>query len=275
VEGASAYFVKLFRDGRGAQLVDWHRAVHQTLVATDAPWTVPNARAYLPDAQMLVFDAVDDATKVRKLLRPSLKDEQSMTTLLRHVAAAAQGLAAFQGCRLNALPSETPAEIVAAFRRAAAGIDAVAPRLARIAANALDLLDDTAHRLPPEPLVPAHGAFRHDQLLETGGRLVVLDLDTICLSGASADAGNFLGYLDLTAHRRPRLQPVIDDCANTFGETLLAMGFASPQWTSWYRAAAHVKKSLRSFFSLQPQWPETTARMIALAQSTLRETAAA
>ncbi len=270
-----SYYAKLFRDDRGKELLAWHHAVSSSLSASHAPWTIPMATGYVPEARMLLFDAADDATKIRKLLRPALKNAQTKAALLGHISAAAEGLVAFQRTKIEGLPSETPHQLIANFRSDSAGIEAVAPELAHAVSNALQRLETAAGALSPEPLVPTHGAFRHDQLLHAEGRLIVLDLDTICLSGASADAGNFLGYLDLTAVRRPRLQPIIDDCARAFGEALRASGLTSLEWLAWYRAAAHVKKALRAFFSLEPNWPETTSRLLLLADETLQETRAA
>jgi hypothetical protein len=184
--------------------------------------------------------------------------------------AAAAGLAALQQAELHGLRVEAPTDLVGSFRRSSSGIAIVAPDFGRRVSESLAALETTARKLPSEPLVTAHGAFRHDQLLEAFGRLIVLDLDTICLSGASADAGNFLGYLDLTAIRRPRLSDIIQDCASAFFRAVQREGFANEQWIAWYRAAAHVKKALRAFFSLEPAWPETTAQLFELSARTLR-----
>jgi hypothetical protein len=266
-----SYYAKLFRDDRGEELLDSHRAVSASLSASHAPWTIPTAAGYLPEARMLLFDAIDDVVKVRALLRPSLKDAATKQKLLGYISTAAEGLVAFQRSPIDNLPSQTPQVLIDAFRDYCAGIATVAPEFAAAATRLLDQLESASRVFPAEPLVPTHGAFRHDQLLDASGRLIVLDLDTICSSGESADAGNFLGYLDLTAVRRPRLQPIIDECARTFAGKLRDVGLASPHWVAWYRAAAHVKKGLRSFFSLEPNWPETAQRMLALAEATLRD----
>ena len=270
-----SYYAKLFRDDRGEELLAWHQTISSSLSASHAPWTIPTAAGYIPEARMLLFEDFAGATKVRTLLRPALKDAATKQQLLGYISAAAEGLAAFQQSPIDNLPSQSPQELVDAFRKDCAGIAAIAPDLAAEATEVLDRLQSAARAFPPEPLVPTHGAFRHDQLLHAEDRLIVLDLDTICLSGASADAGNFLGYLDLTAIRRPRLQPIINDCARTFVAAVKGAGQTSPQWVAWYRAAAHVKKGLRAFYSLKPNWPETATRLLSLSGDTLREARAA
>jgi hypothetical protein len=271
----NSYYGKLFRDDRGERLLSWHRVVNESLHNVSAPWSLPEPVAYLPDAKLLLFSAVEGATKVRRLLRPTLKDAAAKDQLLTYIAAAATGLASFQRSELKGLRAKTPQYVVDDFRRDCEGIDAVAGGFFSQIVETIDLLDTSWRSLPPEPLVLTHGAFRHDQLLESGGKLVVLDLDTVCLSGESADAGNFLGYLDLTGLRRPRLQSVIEACAATFSESVQAAGITTPAWTSWYRAAAHVKKALRSFFALEPAWPQTSAALLDLAETTLRDGRAA
>ncbi len=271
----TSYYAKVFRDDRGADLLRWHGLASETLAAADAPWSIPTATRYLPDARMLLFEALEGTTKVRRMLRPALKDHQAKAGLLLHMVAAAQGLAAFQQTQIDDLPSAAPEKLIEEFRRDGEGIGATAPELASRLLQMLDQLQAAVVALPPEQLVPAHGAFRHDQLLATEGGLVVLDLDTVCRSGASADAGNFLGYLDLTGIRRPRLQSIVVDCARMFEEAYCSSGTTSPAWVAWYRAIAHVKKALRAFFTLETNWPVTAEQLFLLADDTLLQARAA
>ena len=82
--------------------------------------------------------------------------------------------------------------------------------------------------------MPTHGAFRHDQFIVAGDRLVAMDLDTICAAGASADAGNFLGYLDVTAVRRRHLRPIVKECAAVFRDAARDQPFINREWLAWY-----------------------------------------
>ena len=136
------------------------------------------------------------------------------------------------------------------------GLADVDPEAAGLVTRCLRTLEEQASRLPDEPMVTTHGAYRHDQILVRGERQAVLDLDTLCRSGASADAGNFLSYLDVTALRRRHLRPVIEDCAPAFEEEALRLPSVSSEWLAWYRSAGHVKKALRSYLSLDRRWPE-------------------
>jgi hypothetical protein len=61
--------------------------------------------------------------------------------------------------------------------------------------------------------------------------------------------------------RRPELRPAIDVCATAFERAALALPGVTPEWLAWYRAAAHVKKALRAFYSLDMKWPRMTAEL--------------
>jgi hypothetical protein len=184
------------------------------------------------------------------------------------VIAAAEGLRAFQRTELAGLAVVTPQDVIRQFRSDVDSVRHVAPSLAVSLARQVDRLEAEAARLVPEPMVPTHGAFRPGQLLLCPDRLVVFDLDTLCAAGASADAGNFLAYLDQMALRRPRLQPVVSECRAAFVDGL-SRPASDAAWLSWYRAASLVKLAFRSFFSLAPSWPETTHDLLGCAERAL------
>jgi hypothetical protein len=170
---------------------------------------------------------------------------------------------------VEGISSVTPDQMVARLRRSRTEIEPSAPELAERVEERLAVLEGAVGRLPPEPMVPTHGAFRHDQLLPGGPRLGVLDLDTLRLRGASSDAGNFLAYLDAMAIRRPRLEPVLHDCRKTFTNAFSSAAPSDARWVSWYRSASLVKLATRSFFSLAPGWPERSETLLLAADDRL------
>lgn len=263
--GPRRYFGKLFADARGEDLLRWHRALDAALRASSAPWRVVTPAAHVAEAQLFLIEAVDGAVELRDELRRGPLSARVEDAMER----AAEGLAAFQRVELEGLPELPPAEVVRDFARGAEGIEQVAPDLGAAVERALRALDEAARRLPPEPLVTTHGAFRHDQLLFAGDELVAMDLDTLCRSGLSADAGNFLGYLDLTVVRRPELEDAVRRCEAVFSAAALRLPGVTPEWLAWYRAAAHVKKALRSFYSLDRRWPHASSLLLERAQRTL------
>jgi hypothetical protein len=262
-------FAKLFRDERGAALLPWLRAVATQLGSRAAPWTIVSPRAHLSEARLLLLPAVPGGTGFGQWLKPVATGGAGgdAGALLAQVERAGRGLAAFQRCQLGGLPVVTPGELVSGLRASATSVCSVAPELGKAVDERLSRLDRAAARLAPEPLVPTHGAFRHGQLLLLPETLVVLDLDTLCRSGASADAGNFLAYLDFLAVRRPRLGALVARSRQAFAG---ALGETSG-WLSWYRAASHLKVALRSFLSLTLEWPAHTEGMLAWADRALAE----
>ncbi len=95
---------------------------------------------------------------------------------------------------------------------------------------------------------------------------MILDLDTLARSGASADAGNFLAYLDLTGLRRPRLRKALAALRAAF---LDALPEADSPWLPWYQATSHLKIGLRSFRSLDPAWPRLSTDLLHCADAAL------
>jgi hypothetical protein len=214
---------------------------------------------------MLLLEAIDEDVEMRDLIDDPLRNGD----LSRALERIALGLAVFQQAELNGLPEMTPLGIVRHFRDGVHGFEVVVPEFATLARRLFQALEDRARELRPEPLVPTHGAFRHDQFLLSGGDMAAIDLDTLRLSGASADAGNFLGYLDVTGVRRPALKDAVETCAQLFEESVLRLPGVSSEWLLWYRAAAHVKKALRAFYSLDAKWPRIAGDLLPLAERTL------
>jgi hypothetical protein len=260
-------FAKLFRDERGGEMLPWLGALAAQLHAAEAPWSVVPPLAHLPEARMLLLPAVAGGTSFGSSLAESVDGGAGEAALLAQVARAGRGLAAFQRCELQGLPVVTPRDQTEKLRDFVVPIRAVAPRLARSLDERLAGLERAIGRLAPEPLAPSHGAFRHGQLLLLPEALVVLDLDTLCRSGASADAGNFLAYLDFLALRRPRLRPLAERSQQAFVD---ALG-PTRGWLAWYRAASLLKVALRSFLSLSRRWPAHTAGLLDCADRALAE----
>jgi hypothetical protein len=262
------YFGKLFHDRQGERMVRGLQELGARLRSENAPWEVPSPVAYLPGERMLVTREMAEGRKLNRLLRPARKDPAARELLLGHMARAGEGLRFLQRSVDPRLPTLTPRDLLDDFRRTTARVGRVEPELAKRLGDALTALEQAAAGLSEERLVPSHGAFRIDQLLPCGENLGVLDLDTLCLSGESADAGNFLAYLDAFAARRPRLEGVLTECRSTFED---ACGAPSRRWLAWYRAASLVKVGFRAFLRLAPGWPATSEELFRRAHHLLAQ----
>lgn len=259
------FFGKLFVDDQGERLLRSQGALERYLREAAAPWKIVAPVAHIAEARMLVLEAINGGVEMRHLIENPSRNGDLGPALER----IAYGLTVFQRAELPGLLELAPLGIVRHFRDGAKGLEVVAQEFATPVDRLFQALEDQARKLRPEPLVPTHGAFRYDQFLLSEGEMAAIDLDTLCLSGASADAGNFLGYLDVIGVRRPALKEAVETCAPLFEEAVLRLPGVSPDWLRWYRAVAHVRKALRAFYSLDAKWPRIVGDLLPRAERTL------
>lgn len=266
-DGRARLFGKVFRDERAAPMAGWFEALR---AAPASDWELPVPAAYLPEPRLLLFHAVEGARELAELLRsPSAADTAAAVAAVR---AAAEGLGAFREGALEGPPVVTPQEILRPIERGRRQLDPVLPELARAVGARLQELARLAAELAPEPLGLAHGTFRASQLLVRGERIVVLDLDSLCLAGTARDAGTFLGGLDATATRNPELRQLLAACEAAFVQCIDGV---DPRWVAWHRAAACVEHGLRRAYALEPGWPARASRLLERAGEVLPTPAAA
>jgi hypothetical protein len=248
-----SYFAKVFRDDRGEILMARQKSLKAEVEATGGFWDVPSPVLYAPAIRTLVYEALEGVEDIRSLLIDAAEDPAARIALRRYVIAAAEGLPCLQRLAVDGLDTFPPTEILRWTAGKLKGLHLVDPAIAQAAEQRLSALQEEANRLPAEPLVVAHGAFRHLQMLGRGDRLGVIDFDELRLAGQSADAGEFLSCLDRTAVRRPGLKPVVEEMAEVFLSVLDRQDGFDPRWIAWYRAAANLKNALRAFVDLSPR----------------------
>jgi hypothetical protein len=260
------YFAKVLGGDRGRELFSRLKAIEEGLKRRPGAWGIAAPMAYFEDGQMLLTKAVDGAVDGRALEARAAEGEASAgRDLLALVAVAANGLPAFQRVAVPGLEVITTREILADLAKDACflpGLKRVAPDAAASLTDQWRRLEDTVARLPPESMGLAHGSFRHTHFLLHGTRPIIVDLDGICLSGASADAGKFLACLDRGAVRRPLSRAILKECERVFLDRLKASTEISPEWLAWHRAATLVKWAMRSFSSLSSGWLEVTEKLV-------------
>ncbi len=257
------YFGKVFKDERGASMLSSLRALRAQLQSGDAPWDTPAPLSYFVDGRMLVIEPLENAVELKTLIKQAANDSDAMRNLREYMVMAAVGLSTFQRVDVDGLASVTPQVRLSRVSAKMEQLHSVNPSLSHAIRAVLAKLESAASRLPSEAVVPTHMAFRYTQCLLYNGKLGVVDLDNFCLSGASADAGEFLARFDMARLREPSLRSVIKECEEAFLVSLYENVSVDPQWLAWYRAFGAVKWALYSFFSLSPGWPETTAGLIA------------
>jgi len=262
-ERPQRYFAKAFRDDRGAAMLPRLETIGRQLAR--AAWQVVTPAAYLPEQRMLILHAIEDRVTLASLIKASMEDATAKQQAVSAAERAAAGLTHLQQTDVADLRTVTAYDVVATLRRKSSRIELVEPELAQALAERLRVLERAIDALPPEPLAPVHGAFRHSQLLLGEGGLAVLDLDTLCRSGVNADAGNFLACLDRLAVRRERHAAAVRDCQEAFAQAWRRAPGAHEGWLAWHRAAALVKQTVRTYVALPATWPRMTGALLRLA----------
>jgi Phosphotransferase enzyme family len=168
--------------------------------------------------------------------------------------------------RLQAAPL-APARV-----RRAETVLALAAEKARLAALVLPalgtrltrLLDGLRKSAPPgEALVPAHGDFDADQLVDADdGELVVLDFDDVCLAPAAFDLATYLADV---ARGREQDAAAIE----AVRAPLLAGYGARPAALEWYLAAVILTRAPHAFQRGLSDWPERVDGMVRTAEEVL------
>jgi hypothetical protein len=244
----------------------WFAAVR----ARTPAWELPVVVAYLSEPRLLLFEAAGDAAELAQLLRS--RESSDTAAALAAVARAAEGLAEFRAVAVEGAPLVTPTEILRPLERGRRELESVVPGIASEVGARLAELAQLARELPPEPVALAHGAFRAGQLLVRGERLVVLDLDSLCVAGVGMDPGCFLAGLDATGVRSARLRPLLAQAEAAFTARLDGL---DARWVAWHRAAACVEHALRRAYALEPDWPGRLAALLDCADRALDAPAAA
>jgi hypothetical protein len=120
--------------------------------------------------------------------------------------------------------------------------------------------------------VASHGAFRTDQFMIQRGELVMIDLDSFCLSQPERDVGNLLAYLTWKAMRQPQHAELIASAPEYFLRGYAAVGPPlDERRIRLFHAASLLKIAGRRYRSLTVrEWPKVPG-LIAAAQASLAE----
>ena len=120
-----------------------------------------------------------------------------------------------------------------------------------------------AGAMPPEPeLVTAHGDFHRAQLLRVQGRLVVLDVDAMCLAAPALDVAEYAsGAVDGDEAGWEAAEAVLDGLLEAYG--------SRPAGLEWHLANALVVRASHPFHRLLPSWPDRIEAMLGIAETAL------
>ncbi len=252
-DGPRLLFGKLLADGWSAKLALLDALAAAGRADAAVPRTLPVV-AHLPDLGLLLQPAVERAVELN---RAGFDPAVPAATRAAWLRAAGRHLAGLQGCTLPGAPQRSLAADLDELTSYLAPMGQADPPLTRRYRTVLNQLERRVRAAPPPPAVASHGAFRTDQFLlssgdgDSGGALVMIDLDGACCAEPGRDLGNFLAYLDWKVIRRPSLSAVV---AAANGAVL--SGYAAerplpaPQRLALCRAASLLKIAGRRYRSL-------------------------
>jgi hypothetical protein len=174
--------------------------------------------------------------------------------------AAGAVLATLHRARLSDLRAFTHADQLRAALGSAGSVSAVVPELEPRLKALLRTLELT---MPEQSsLVPAHGDYHANQLLEIDGALAVIDFDEMCAAAAALDLSSYAAHLvnggegDVTA-------------ASAALEGLVAGYGLRPHALAWYLSTSILRRSPFPFRFMEPNWPLRIERMLADAEEAL------
>jgi hypothetical protein len=191
---------KLCWDRSGAQLVDGFAELQARLA--DAGVRLPSLLAYRPELGLTLLAELPGSPLFVGLKRRKpgreVNGADAAARLPAEVAAAGRVAAALHGFPARWGRDRPFAAEVADLRAQVAAMAVVSPELAGRLDAHLDAISaaGTAHTVP---LGQAHGDFTFSQLLDDGGRIGLLDFDSLCRAEPGLDLGQFLAYLRLAA----------------------------------------------------------------------------
>jgi hypothetical protein len=209
---------------------------------------------FLPREHMLVFPWVEG---------PPVADvvDRGAPDLLRRTAELAAALH-----RLPVVPEPvtTPAMILDETRDRCRRVCERWPAAAPAVAPLLAELEEAATGLDPARPAPVHGDLDTGQVLWTGERLVLVDLDMFGYTDPAYDAGHCLGQME----RRG----VPDRWLTVFREAYhAAFPAVSARNIAFYRALTLVRK-IHTVCRLEPdRWPALVPHLVSHARDALRE----
>jgi hypothetical protein len=215
-----------------------YRAAAGALVAASALRGLPSPPpgAFVARLRMTTQDAVDGAP----------------VSALDAAAEAGALLRRLRRARPRALAPAHERPVEAAARKAEL-ITAVLPSLER---RVDALLRRLAREEPPASRpVPAHGDFHAGQLLRANGRLVVVDLDGLCLAAPALDLAEY------AAAAGDDRGAVLDALVEGYG--------ARPDGLDWHLATAVLIRASHPFHRQLPDWPERVEEQVETAETVL------
>jgi hypothetical protein len=221
--------------------------------------------AYWPDLRMLVQRAVEGS----ELHTVAFDTGVDVAARQQWMGKAGRGLAGLHSATGAGAPTRDIPEDADELDAYTAPMAQADRDLASSFAGAVESVRANYERAGSS-LVASHGAFRTDQFMIQGDELVMIDLDSFCMSHPERDIGNLLAYLTWKAMRQPQHASFIEGAPKHFLHGYAAVRSAPDESRiTLYEAASLLKIAGRRFRSLTVrEWPKVP-QLITAAQRKL------
>ena len=178
------------------------------------------------------------------------------------LARVATALAAFHGVHVPLVERRFgPRDDLAVVEPWVSLVTAVFPPLAGIFEVRLADLQEAAPGDDPRRATLVHRDFYDKQVLVTGARIGLLDLDTVCLGDAEIDVANFCAHLRLRELQKDGSAAAAISLVQHFIAAYVACRTATdPNRVRWYQASALLR--LACLYALRPAWHALAPRML-------------
>ncbi len=131
------------------------------------------------------------------------------------------------------------------------------------AARLFERLEGECSSLSPVEMRPGHGGYRGTHIILAPGRTVVFDLDTYDMADPARDVARFISALRTLALSRFESIRALDETAEVFLRTYLALGPPDAKKNlRFFEAAACLKRAKHNFRHQVPQWQEKAEAML-------------
>lgn len=248
---ADGHFLKVVRAGRAGRVADGLRRARALLEHRPGAPAVPRVRAADDRAGWVRLDPLPGPA-----LHDLLRDDPSAAVAL--CGRLAPGLAALRAATPRGLPRHTAADEAELLLRWADDADGWTGT--DLTASAAPVVDGLL-ALPPPAWSPCHRDLHDKQVLASGDRVGLLDLDTLCAADPALDVAN------LHAHLRLRtLQGRCSAATATACAAALADPAVDAAALAAYTAAALLR--LAAVYAFRPGPPDLPARLAAEATPT-------
>ncbi len=225
-ERSRTLYVKLFADDRGARILADLSALWPAARRARS-LRMPEPLGYDRGRRMLVVEEVPGEQDLREWVRDVVKGRPlpagvDLQRLERCMVVAAEALAELQGSGLRPSRTRSYRGRLALLEGDLETLRTKLPR-AELLREAQALLARLKELVPAsETLVPAHGCFRHNQMVGDERGLYLVDWDGMCLADAAFDAAKFIVKLCREPLRDPACAPEVERLAQVFRREFLA-----------------------------------------------------